>query len=290
MQPPADPILDAAAGLVGEGTPLSMSAVAARAGVARGTLYRRFADLAVLTQALVASGRAAPGQLKGSNPTDRILDALAGLLAQRGLSAMTIEDVAARAGVAPATIYRRFGDRRGLLQAFAAARTPRRLSAELENAAATGDLEADLTHIATECLRFLADHRAIFMLAFSADAEAAALFAEMRQGSRSIGEIVTRYLQAAIPGAGAPEAQAFLGMLLAFGLNVGPSDRPAGDRGVDGSGSAAPSRKASGAASRTFSGTASPTAPSPASGTADADAIEQRARRAVAIFLRGVLG
>jgi AcrR family transcriptional regulator len=238
--PDPDRILDAAADLVGAGTRPTMSAVADRAGVSRATVYRAFADLPTLTRALVASGRVDAERLLALDPTDRVFDAVGSLLAQRGLAATTIEDVAHLAGVAPVTIYRRFGDRRGLFQAFVAARTPRRLATELP-VMATGDLEADLRHIARECLRFLTEQRDLFLLAFSADAEAAALFGDLRQSSTSIRATVARYLASQIPGAGAPEAHAFLGMLLALGWD------------------------------------------------ADGDTVEQRARLAVSIFLRGVL-
>jgi AcrR family transcriptional regulator len=227
--PTRERILDAAAELVAEATPLTMTGVAGRAGVTRGTLYRHFADLATLSNALVESGRLDAERLTASDPTDRILDAVATRLSQRGLAGTTIEDVAHLAGVAPVTIYRHFGDRRGLLQAFVTARTPRRLAGDLASTA-TGDLEADLTRVALECLRFLTEHRAIFLLAFSPDAEGAALFTEIRQGSTSIEDTVTRYLQSRLPRTGPPEAHAFLGMLLALGWGSATDDIDANAR------------------------------------------------------------
>jgi len=45
-----------------------------------------------------------------------LLDAALTLFRERGVDAVTVGDIAAAAGVAPATIYRRFGDKEGLLR------------------------------------------------------------------------------------------------------------------------------------------------------------------------------
>ena len=62
-----------------------------------------------------ATGGAAPRGRPRSQEADRaILTAAAELLAERGLAAMSIEEVAARAGVGKTTIYRRWPSK-GLL-------------------------------------------------------------------------------------------------------------------------------------------------------------------------------
>ncbi len=48
----------------------------------------------------------------------RLLEAAAGLVAARGADAVTMEEVAAAAGVGKGTVFRRFGDRTGLLMAL----------------------------------------------------------------------------------------------------------------------------------------------------------------------------
>ena len=48
-----------------------------------------------------------------------LLDAATALLEEEGLSALTIRAVATRAGVAPQSLYNRFGDKQGLLAAIA---------------------------------------------------------------------------------------------------------------------------------------------------------------------------
>lgn len=48
----------------------------------------------------------------------RVLEAAAALMAERGPEAVAMDDVAALAGVGKGTLYRRFGDRQGLLLAL----------------------------------------------------------------------------------------------------------------------------------------------------------------------------
>ena len=64
--------------------------------------------------------RPAPKQDRSRRTEQALLDAALALFTERGVEAVTVGDIAAAAGVAPATIYRRFGDKEGLLkEAFA---------------------------------------------------------------------------------------------------------------------------------------------------------------------------
>ncbi|MDX6585927.1 MAG: hypothetical protein QOI31_400 [Solirubrobacterales bacterium] len=65
--------------------------------------------------------------------SERILDAALELVAASGLRNLTMDDAASRAGVGRMTVYRRFGDREGLIDALAARET-RRCLAELDRA------------------------------------------------------------------------------------------------------------------------------------------------------------
>jgi AcrR family transcriptional regulator len=49
---------------------------------------------------------------------ERILEAATALVEERGLDAVTMEEVAVRAGVAKGTVFHRFGNRAGLAQAL----------------------------------------------------------------------------------------------------------------------------------------------------------------------------
>ena len=60
------------------------------------------------------------GAAAATSPRDRILRAAATLLAEGGREAVTTRAVSAAADAQPPTIYRQFGDMRGLLDAVAA--------------------------------------------------------------------------------------------------------------------------------------------------------------------------
>ena len=64
---------------------------------------------------------------------DRILDAALALAGASGLRHLTMDDVARRAGVGRMTVYRRFGDRAGLVEALRA-REAARVLAEMDAA------------------------------------------------------------------------------------------------------------------------------------------------------------
>jgi AcrR family transcriptional regulator len=70
----------------------------------------------------------------GDPLSQRILDAALHLCAASGVRHLTIDDVAARAGVGRMTVYRRFGDKAALVDALAV-REARRCLAELDAAA-----------------------------------------------------------------------------------------------------------------------------------------------------------
>jgi AcrR family transcriptional regulator len=69
----------------------------------------------------------------GDATSDRILDAALDLCAASGVSNLTMDDVAARAGVGRMTVYRRFGDRAALVEALGI-RECRRCLADLDAA------------------------------------------------------------------------------------------------------------------------------------------------------------
>src|SRR5688572_8574547 len=48
----------------------------------------------------------------------RVLETAAGMFAERGVEAVAMDDIARAAGVGKGTLFRRFGDRRGLLRAL----------------------------------------------------------------------------------------------------------------------------------------------------------------------------
>lgn len=215
-----DPLLAAAFSVVSSGAPLTVSAVAAEAGVSRGTVYRRFADRDALMAALVATGLLPEVPHAAPDARERILDAVGGLLGRQGLSTTTLEDVAREAKVGPVTVYRHFGDRMGLFRAFVAERTPRRLVTSVET---SGDPVADLTALTRESLAFARDYRGLFLLMLSPDPEAAALLATLRKGTTSVREMMTRAAHAVAPDPTGRTVAAYMGILVAIAW-MGPKD------------------------------------------------------------------
>ncbi len=105
----------------------------------------------------------------GEHPQDavaeRILDAALALSAASGIRHLTIDDVAARAGVGRMTVYRRFDGRSGLLEALAA-REGARCLAELDAASpADAPLAEQVTAGFVTSLRIAREHPLLSRLA-----------------------------------------------------------------------------------------------------------------------------
>jgi AcrR family transcriptional regulator len=80
---------------------------------------------------------------EAADPTsERILDAALDAAAASGIRHLTIDDVSRRAGVGRVTVYRRFGDRQGLVEALGV-REARRVFAALDAATAPDQPIAD---------------------------------------------------------------------------------------------------------------------------------------------------
>src|SRR4051794_3168505 len=111
-----DPLLTAAERLAASDRPLTFEALANAAGVSRATVYRRFRDREGLAKALAQRGVTIEAPVDANQ---RVLSAVKEVLLEQGFDALTLRAVAERAGVAEATVYRRFKDREGLIAAFA---------------------------------------------------------------------------------------------------------------------------------------------------------------------------
>lgn len=84
------------------------------------------------TATLLERALVAPGPPEDAM-SEKILDAALELAAASGLRNLTMDDASARAGVGRMTVYRRFGDRDGLIESLAARESSRCL-AELDRA------------------------------------------------------------------------------------------------------------------------------------------------------------
>src|SRR4051794_19918116 len=85
-----------------------------------------------------AAAKRRPGRPRSAAAEQAILGATLGLAAEMGLTRMTIEGVAARAGVGKATIYRRWASKEELF-----ARAVRSLAADMELPPDRGSFRAD---------------------------------------------------------------------------------------------------------------------------------------------------
>src|SRR6266511_1289827 len=95
---------------------LSMEELAARAGVSRATLYRLFGSQQSLLQEL---GVEAPPMVRS-----RILDTALDLVGRHGLAELSMDELAAAAGVSRATLYRLFPGKSALFSALIRAYSP----------------------------------------------------------------------------------------------------------------------------------------------------------------------
>ena len=118
VPPVTDALVEAALGAANElgkdVADVPVIVIARHAGISRSTLLRRLGgSRAALDEAVRARGHD-PG---GAPPVrTRALDAAASLIADDGLSAATIEAIAARAGCSVQSLYAIFGTRDGLLR------------------------------------------------------------------------------------------------------------------------------------------------------------------------------
>ena len=194
-----DAIVGAARRLARTGSAIRMSEVAARAGVSRATLYRAFPSRRALLEALRGEGVAV------AEPPDverRAVQAVGRVLLRAGFGGLTMESVAAEGELSLATVYRRFGDRAGLLHAFMRSSDEREsLTAELQRGLpGPEEMERSLVAFTESTLAALGEHRALFLLALSAPEEVrgeirriraerrgtvAALAAFLREGMKS---------------------------------------------------------------------------------------------------------
>jgi AcrR family transcriptional regulator len=227
-------IADAAARLVAQHGPdgFTMDDLAREAGLSRATLYRqagsREAVLAALSEQGVEVG-------KRVDVRDRILAACRAVFTRAGFEAATLEDIAREAGVGPATVYRQFGDKEGLISAFAGHIGPRRAMQEVA-LHPTGDLRADLERTAATVIRYAAEDLDLLKLAILERMRGGRWAKFLKDSPMRAQTVLTRLLESyAARGALGPEdprrmAQAFAGMLFAFFvrpmLEGGPTPDP----------------------------------------------------------------
>ncbi len=218
--PLPDTITDAAARLVAQHGPdgFTMDDLAREAGLSRATLYRQAGSREAVLAALSEQGMEVG---KRVDVRDRILAACRVVFPRAGFEAATLEDVAREAGVGAATVYRQFGDKEGLIRAFAGHIGPRRAMQEVA-LRPTGDLRADLERAAATVLRYAAEDLDLLKLAVL-ERMRGGPWAEFLKDSpvraqTMLIRLLKSYGTSGALGSNDPRlmAQAFAGMLFAF--------------------------------------------------------------------------
>jgi AcrR family transcriptional regulator len=221
--------------LQSDGADFTMERLVEATGISRATLYRRFGSREAILQRLVDEQAIDAPELARPDIRTRIVQATRVVLSRYGFAGTTVEQIAQEAGVGPATVYRHFGSKEALIEAFVQASHPRQLLRSF-TANAESDLEADLTLLATTMLEFVHENPWLIRMLVFESQEAKALLAQVRATQGRTVTYLAKYLADHMALGHLPEADpfdlalAFFGMLLGFGF-VGPHsyDRPVTD-------------------------------------------------------------
>jgi AcrR family transcriptional regulator len=140
---------------------------------------------------LLAAGRITVVPVAATDET--VFDATLAVLAERGYAGATTRGIAKAAGINEVTLFRRYGDKRGLILAAIHADMQRLAKVGLEP---SGDIEGDLVRV-VGYYAGLYQHRkglvATLVLEGSRDPEVAALISEPLAAVSRLGELVAHY-------------------------------------------------------------------------------------------------
>lgn len=215
-------LLDVARRLLEEGGPaaLTMERLAEAAGISRSSAYRLVGSREALLEHLAAAGVdvGERGDLR-----ERVLRAAGGVFARHGLDAATIEAIAEAAGVGTATVYRHFGDKKGLVAAFLQGLAPRKAvwAAAREP---SGDLAVDLERLARAALEQMTRNEPLMRLMLLEQLRGSQLLGELAAApDRTIHGLAALLRHHIARGELVDEdpyrlARAFQGMVLSFGM------------------------------------------------------------------------
>lgn len=230
-------LIEAAAELLqrGDRRPFTMERLAAVTGISRATLYRRFGSRNGLMQRLTDAGVMTPETETITDMPRRILHAARQVFGRVGFAAATIEQIAHEANVGPATVYRYFGAKDGIIRAFTKANDPRRIWLAITSQP-SGKVETDLLIFATAALRFFHENRDLMRLSFVEMGENNEFPHLMRSAQERTAIMLARYLRNRMeagrlaPADPADLALAFMGMIFSFAV-AGPDfyGRPMGE-------------------------------------------------------------
>jgi AcrR family transcriptional regulator len=162
-----------------EGAEFTMDRLSDAAGVSRATLYRRFGSREAILQRLANEHGLDVQDLDRPDIPTRIVLAARTVFGRYGFAGVTIEQIAQEAEVGPATVYRHFGSKEKLIEAFVQASSPRQLMRNFI-AGSPSDLEADLVTLATTALEFIQDNRGLLRVLLFENQESDSLLEQAR--------------------------------------------------------------------------------------------------------------
>lgn len=209
-----------------QGGNFTMDKLSDATGVSRAALYRRFGSREAILQRLVDDHAVDIKTLSLPDIPTRIMQATGITLNRTGFAGITIEMISQEAGVGPATVYRHFGSKDALIEAFIRSNSPRQLLRSLV-ADAKSDLEADLTLLATTMLEFMRDNRGLVSIFAFENQGNEEYIAKIRASQGRTIYMLADYLTGHMAlgnlqqGDAFALALAFMGILIGVGL-VGP--------------------------------------------------------------------
>lgn len=218
-----------------QGDEFTMDKLSEATGVSRATLYRRFGSREAILQRLVDDHALDIEALSLPDIPTRIMHATGVALNRAGFAGVTIDMIAQEAGVGPATVYRHFGSKDALIEAFIGFNSPRQLLRSLV-ANAESDLAADLILLAKTMLEFMRDNQGLVSTFAFENQGSEAHIAKIRASQGRTIYMLTDYLAGHMAlgnlhqGDAFALALSFMGILIGVGL-VGPKsyDRPITD-------------------------------------------------------------
>ena len=209
-----------------QGAEFTMERLVEATGISRATIYRRFGSREAILQRLATEQALDVQELLRPDIPTRIIQATRTILNRTGVSSATVELIAQEAGVGPATVYRHFGSKEGVIQAFVQASSPRTLLRYL-TAERDSDLEADLVLLAHAMLEFVRNNPGIIRIIVFESQSGDAVFEQVRETQGRTVTMLAKYLADHMALGNLPAgdsfalALAFMGLLLGFAF-IGP--------------------------------------------------------------------
>lgn len=163
------------------GPDFTMGQLADELGVSRATLYRRGPSKLELLRVLEQLGDVSKRALASTR--ERIMDATAEDICQRGFQHTSIEQIAKRAGVSPVTVYRMFETRENLLIHFIDERSPRKDAGRILEQHGK-PLQEVLTEFVETALSWACAHPGLWRAMMFVEGEAAAMLQMLRRDNK----------------------------------------------------------------------------------------------------------